>query len=174
MNLVLVGVRGSGKSTAGTAVASRLGFELVDLDREIEKLAGKTLKGIFDVEGEEGFRRLETRTLSGLGNLEQAVVATGGGVVTSRENRRLLRSLGPVVWLRVGPREAVARLAGCEDRPRLTELPALQEAEVIAKRRYRYYQEVADHIIDTDGRTALEVCDALEQLWNNISDHHVR
>ena len=174
MNLVLIGVRGSGKSTAGTALASRLGFQLVDLDREIEKLAGKTIKEIFDMEDEESFRRLETRALAGLGSLDGVVMATGGGVVISQENRRLLRSLGTVVWLRVDPREAVARLAGCGDRPSLTKLPARQEAEEVAKRRFEHYQAVADHIIDTDGRTALEVCDALEQLWNHLPDHNVR
>ncbi len=174
MNLVLIGVRGSGKSTAGATVAHRLGLRLVDLDHEVEKLTGNTVKQIFEAQGEESFRKLETRALSGLSGLDNTVLATGGGVVTSAENRRLLRSLGMVVWLRVAAEEAVARLAGCKDRPRLTRLPAPREAEEVAKQRSGYYQEIADHIIDTDGRTVSEVCDALEQLWNNLENHNVR
>lgn len=174
MNLVLIGVRGSGKSTTGKNIAAWLDLELVDLDREIEKVAGKTIKKIFDTEGEESFRRMETRALAGLGSRDGLVLATGGGVVTSEENRRLLRSLGTVVWLRVDPQEAVARLADCSDRPSLTGLPVMQEAEEVAKQRQVYYQEIADHVIETDGRTVLEVCDALEQLWNNLQSHHVR
>jgi len=129
---------------------------------------------IFKTRGEEGFRRLETRALSELAGLDRVLVATGGGVVLSPENRRLLRGLGKVIWLRVAPQEAVARLADCRDRPRLTGLPARQEAEKVDRQRSRYYQEVADHIVDTDGSTVLEVCDALQQLWNNLQGHHVR
>lgn len=174
MNLVLVGVRGSGKSAAGAAVASRIGLAFIDLDREIEKLAGKTVTSIFEEDGETAFRHLEARALTALSGREGMVVATGGGVVLSTENREKLRKLGVVVWLQVSPRKAVLRMDASTHRPPLTSRSPREEARHVEKQRFRLYQEIADRVIDTDKRSLQEVCHELEQLWRSLPDDHFR
>ncbi|MBN1946085.1 MAG: shikimate kinase [Bradymonadales bacterium] len=173
-NLVLVGVRGAGKSAVGELVATRLGLTFVDLDREVERLAGRTVAEIFGGSQEATFRRLESEVLRQAQRLSRSVVATGGGVVTSGENREILGGLGMVVWLQVTPEQAIARLTGSSDRPPLTHLPPLEEARRIARLREPWYREVAHHAVSTDHRTLAEICDELEQLWRAFSGDHLR
>lgn len=174
MNLVLIGVRGSGKSTAGVQLARRIDLSFVDLDREIEKLSGSSLAELIcGAGGEPEFRRLESRALARLAGCEGSVLATGGGVVQSRANRESLKRLGPVIWLAVSPEEAVRRTAG-ERRPPLTDLPPLEEARQVAEHRAPLYHDLADAVVETDGKSLEEVCDELEQLWYDLSRHHLR
>lgn len=107
MRVFLTGFMGTGKSSVGRALASRLGVPFVDLDTEVERAAGRSIREIFATSGEEEFRRLEQRTLERLladadtaaADAAGLVLATGGGTVTRESNRRLLRSTGTVVWL---------------------------------------------------------------------------
>jgi len=165
VNLVLVGVRGSGKSAAGAELARRLGLAFVDLDRAIEEAAGEPVAAIFARLGEAGFRSLESAALAGLRGVDRTVLATGGGAVIDERNRRILRDLGTVVWLRVSPESAVARTVGSRGRPALTGLSPEDEAREVARSRRAWYEEVADEVIDTDPLGLSEVCDELEQLW---------
>lgn len=91
MNLVLIGLPGSGKTTVGKEVAAELGMPFTDCDAAIEKAAGKSIPEIFDAEGEEGFRRREEQCLAALLQGDDQVIATGGGCVVSEENRRALQ-----------------------------------------------------------------------------------
>jgi shikimate kinase len=118
MHLYLTGFMGSGKTTVGGLLAEALGLAFVDLDTEIERAAGATVREIFDSQGEDAFRALETRVLAEVAEGPAAVVATGGGVVTRPENIRRMRSSGVVVWLhpafdtiarRIGSRGKTAR-----------------------------------------------------------------
>ena len=174
MNLVLIGVRGSGKSAVGTELARRLGWRFVDLDLEIEGRVGRSIGEIFEAAGEDEFRRLETETLAGLGDLDQVVLATGGGVVVTETNRGLMPSIGKVVWLRASPEVALARTGDSRSRPALTDLPPLEEAREVARSRRAWYEQVADEAIDTDSLTLAEVCDELEQLWRALARDDVR
>jgi shikimate kinase len=174
LNLVLVGVRGSGKSAVGAELARRLGWRFVDLDVEIEARAGRSIIEIFASAGEGEFRRLETETLAGLGDLEQIVLATGGGVVVSEANRELLPVLGKIVWLRVSPEVALERIGDSRSRPALTDLPPIEEAREVARSRRAWYEQVADGAIDTDSLTLAEVCNELEQLWRALARDDVR
>lgn len=98
-NIVFVGMPGSGKSVIGSRVAKRLGKPFVDTDTEIERRAGKSIPQIFEEEGEEAFRLLETQVLSDVTSRSGWVIATGGGAVTRRENHPLLRQNGRIVFL---------------------------------------------------------------------------
>ena len=100
MNVALIGMPGCGKSTVGRALAARLGRSFVDLDEELTKRAGKSIPAIFDEEGEEAFRRMETAVLTDFAKESGLVLATGGGVVTRPENRPLLRQNSRTVRLR--------------------------------------------------------------------------
>ncbi|MBW2278807.1 MAG: shikimate kinase [Deltaproteobacteria bacterium] len=174
MSLVLIGARGSGKSAVGVELAQRLDYEFVDLDRAVEAAAGKSVAEIFASTSEAEFRRLETIALAGLSDRQETVVATGGGAVIAAQNRKILRELGKVFWLKVSPEVAVARTAGSNSRPALTELEPLEEAREVARSRRACYEEVADEMIDTDSLALLEVCDELEQLWRAAARDDVR
>ncbi|MEX0712312.1 MAG: shikimate kinase, partial [Pirellulales bacterium] len=99
MNIVLIGYRGSGKSTVARELAGRLGWPWLDADHQIEERAGKSIAAVFAEEGEERFRDLESSLLAELVERDKTVLAAGGGAVLRPANRALLRSAGKVVWL---------------------------------------------------------------------------
>ena len=99
-NIVLIGMPGCGKSIIGKRLAAFLGREWIDIDTEIEALAGKTIPEIFRQDGEEAFRQLETECVAQAGKRSGCVISTGGGVVTRPENRDLLRQNGTIVYIR--------------------------------------------------------------------------
>ena len=115
--LYLVGFMGCGKSTIGRRLAERLGAPFVDLDDEIERTSGRTVRAIFEESGEAGFRRLESDFLAATESLPAAVVATGGGCYTLEENRRSIGARGLAVFLDVTLDSVQARLKGKTDRP---------------------------------------------------------
>jgi len=127
---------GTGKTTLGKAVAARLSLPFFDLDAVVEQDAGRNISEIFETEGEESFRKRETKAL--LKTLEQqaeGVVATGGGAFTIEENRRIMKEAGISVWLDVPMEELVTRVRG-DGRP-LWKNPPLSRA--LAEQRRDYY-----------------------------------
>jgi shikimate kinase len=166
MNIVLIGYRGSGKSTVARQLALRLGWDWVDADVELELRAGKSIAAIFADEGPEAFRDRETAVLAELARRSPIVLAAGGGAVLREENRRRLADGGKLVWLQACPATIVRRIAADDitaaRRPNLT--PAGGEAEIVAvlAERTPLYQRCADVAVDTEGKTPGEV--ALEIL----------
>jgi shikimate kinase len=160
--LVLVGYRGTGKTTVGRILADRLGLPFVDADAELEARAGRPIARIFDERGEAGFREEEAALIEELGGRMGLVLATGGGAVLRESNRRVLRRLGTVVWLTAEPAAIVARLrddpAG---RPALTPMGLLDEVASVLERRRALYREVADFEVATDGLTPGEIAEAV-------------
>ncbi len=141
-NIVLIGMPGAGKSTLAAMLAARTGLEAVDADELVEKMAGMPIPGIFEQEGEAGFRSWETKALEILGKERGKILATGGGCVTRPENRALLRQNGRVFWIR----RDVGSLPK-EGRP-LSLAGDLAEMEA---RRRPMYQAFADDLIDNNG-----------------------
>lgn len=113
--VVLVGLPGSGKSTVGRALAARLGWEFVDLDREIERRVGRSIPRIFAEEGEEGFRALELEATRALAGRDGIVVAPGGGWITRPDTVGLLRPPARLVYLVVSVATALARVRGSDE-----------------------------------------------------------
>jgi thiamine-phosphate diphosphorylase len=113
----LVGFMAAGKTTVGRRVAERLGWPFVDLDDEIEKKTGRTVRALFEEFGEESFRERETTFLAATETLPRAVVATGGGSFPREQNRRLIARLGTPVFMDVGLETVRMRLKGKTDRP---------------------------------------------------------
>jgi shikimate kinase len=99
MNLVLVGLMGSGKSTVGRQLAERLGRSFIDTDAVVADRAGRTIAEIFQTDGEAAFRHMESQIIAEVTSAGGAVIATGGGAVLSAENRALMRQDSLVVWL---------------------------------------------------------------------------
>ena len=119
MRVYLTGFMGSGKTAAGRKLAERLGVPFVDLDAEVERRAGMTVREIFELHGEPAFRNLEHEALRGTGELPDVVVATGGGTVTFEANARWIRANGVSVWLNPPFATIVGRIGalGKQDRP---------------------------------------------------------
>ncbi len=152
---------GAGKTSVGSELARRLGWALLDSDRQVERLAKRTVPEIWRSDGEPAFRALETRVLAeAFASPTPTVVAAAGGVVLDEGNRRLLREHGPVVWLRARVPTLVARVGSGAGRPLLDVDPAGSLARLDAQRR-PLYEEVADMAVDVDDLDVRQVVDAI-------------
>ena len=166
-SLYLVGMMGSGKTSTGRPLAERLGYGFVDADAVIEQAAGCSIPEIFEREGETGFRTIEHQVLSAISQRHSLVVATGGGVVTQRENWGLLHS-GIVIWLDVVQEQLLKRLqADSTVRPLLqTEDPALALSQLLAERQPLYAE--ADLTVVINDETPDTVADGILQLLPSL------
>jgi shikimate kinase len=156
-HLFLIGFMGAGKSTVGRLVADRIGRPFVDLDSLIEREAGMRITQIFAESGEERFRELESRALAAMASRPPSVVACGGGIVLSDENRLSLQRLGTIVYLKVTAGEAVARVGDGGTRPLLAGPGGALAATTLLAARESLYSSVADITVDTSGRRPSEV-----------------
>jgi shikimate kinase len=140
-SVFLIGMMGAGKTTVGRLLARELNYEFVDCDREVEARSGVSIATIFEVEGEEGFRRREAAMLDELTQRTGIVLATGGGAVLREENRAHLRARGLVIYLQASADEIVRRTAADKTRPLLqTDDPRARIAHLLAVRAPLYAQ----------------------------------
>ena len=149
INVFLVGPMGSGKTTIGRHLAKALRVEFIDSDHEIEKRTGATIPWIFDIEGEEGFRKREKAVIDDLTRRKGMVLATGGGAILAPENRRCLSSRGVVVYLRASVDELYERTAKDKNRPLLQTDDPKAKLQTLLEEREPLYLEVADLVVDT-------------------------
>lgn len=146
--IALLGFRGAGKSTLGSRLALELARPFFDLDSEIEQAQGRSVAAIFREDGEAAFRRFEAETLEGVVVRPGIVLATGGGIVESTANRKLLRERAFSVFLDVPAPALARRLAAGALRPRLTDLDLADEVEAVLARRRPLYAECADRVLE--------------------------
>lgn len=156
-NIYLVGLMGAGKTTIGRVLAKRLGMSFVDSDHEIEARTGVRIPTIFEIEGEEGFRRREALVIADLASAGGLVVATGGGVVLKAENRANLKSSGFVAYLNVPPHLLHERIRHDKSRPLLQVEDPLARLKELHALRDPLYREVADLVIDSSRLNAQAV-----------------
>lgn len=168
--VILIGARGTGKSTVGRALAARLGWSFVDADERIESVAGTSIAEIFRSEGEAGFRDRESAVLTELCERNACVIATGGGVVLRAENRERLRS-GFVVWLTATPEAAFERMQAdpttAGRRPNLTPAGGLDEMRALMAAREPLYRACADFTLDTANLSPEAAADAILSAWTS-------
>lgn len=157
INIFLVGPMGAGKSTIGKQLARDLKLEFYDADQEIEARTGADIAWIFDVEGEEGFRKREALIIDEFSQRQGIVLATGGGAVLNPENRQRLSARGTVVYLHTTVEQQKMRTSRDKRRPLLTEELSVEELESMMDSRDPLYREVADLVVSTDGRTIRSV-----------------
>lgn len=163
--IFLVGPMGAGKSTIGRQLAAELGFQFFDTDTEIEQRCGADIPWIFDIEGEDGFRKREATVLADISGNDRCVIATGGGIVSSDENRKLLQKAGFVVYLQASIRQQLDRTIRDKKRPLLQVENRTEVLERLMQEREPLYLDVADHVVATDTRApkrvAAEIASAL-------------
>ena len=152
---------GSGKTTIGKLISQELGLEFHDCDQDLESATGASVNLIFDVEGEAGFRERETQLLKDISSLSGVLVATGGGVVTRAENRKILCRSGLVVWLQTSVEQQIDRLSHDKSRPLLQTPDREDTLKKLALDRDPLYKEVADISFTSLDRNSRYAADAL-------------
>ena len=140
--MVLIGMPGCGKTTVGQLLAEKTGRKFVDADKEIVRLAGKSIPEVFTEDGEGVFRNLETEVLAELGKRSGLVIATGGGCVTQERNYPLLHQNGTIFWLK----RDLSNLP-TDGRP----LSQATSAEEMYRVRKPLYEAFSDHIVENSG-----------------------
>ena len=160
---------GSGKSTIGNIIASRLHREFQDSDHFIEKRTGVDIARIFDIEGERGFRDRESDALSELLSQNNRVVATGGGSVLRPQNQQLLKQKGFIIFLDTSVAQQLRRLARDKKRPLLQTENPRERLEAMFAERHPIYLDLADLAVKTDKRVARRLAaDIINQLPENL------
>ena len=147
-NIYLVGLMGAGKTTIGRSLAKRLSLSFVDTDKEIEARTGVTIPTIFEIEGEDGFRKREAQVIAETSAKSGLVVATGGGGVLREENRVNMRLGGFVIYLNVPPQTLWERTRNDRNRPLLLVTDPLLKLNQLFAIRDPLYREVANLIVD--------------------------
>jgi len=163
-NIYFVGLMGAGKTTIGRLIAKQLGMMFYDSDHEIERKTGVKIPLIFEFEGEAGFRRRETAVIEELSQLDDIVMATGGGAVLLPENRELLKNNGKVVYLRANVHDLWLRTRNDKSRPLLQGGNIKQKLEQLYIARDPIYTALADCIVDTGAQSANDIASHIEEL----------
>jgi len=167
VNLVLIGYRGTGKTVVGRALSERLGRAFFDADDYIEKKAGRTIKEMVAAEGWPFFRAREKEAIRQLSDLENCVIAPGGGAVMDKDNVAFLGNRGRFVLLKADINTTIQRIQGdeksSEQRPDLLGGDIYEETETLLKERMPVYEDVADISVDTSQLSIDEVVEKIVQ-----------
>jgi shikimate kinase len=165
MNVVLIGYRGTGKSTVGRLLASRLGRLLVSTDTEIVRRAQRTIPEIIAQEGWEFFRDLESNICRELADRDQLVIDTGGGAILRTQNIEALKKNGTIFWLTASVETIAKRIGADNQRPSLTGTKSfVDEIQDVLRERMPKYQAAADHVIATDNRSINQLVESVFTL----------
>ena len=160
-NIFLVGPMGAGKSTIGRHLADELHLEFFDSDQEIERRSGADITWIFDLEGEDGFRKREENVINDLTDKQGIVLATGGGSIMTKAVRNRLSARGIVVYLQTTIDKQVARTQRDKRRPLLQKDDPEKVFRELAELRNPLYEEVADYVVETDDQSARAVANQI-------------
>ena len=165
MNIVLIGYRGTGKSTVGRLLAARLGRTLVSTDAEIVARAKRAIPEIVAQEGWEYFRDLESDICRELASRDQLVIDTGGGAILRPQNVEALKKSGRLFWLTASVETIAKRIGGDNHRPSLTGTKSfVDEVADVLRERTPKYQAAADHVVATDDRSIDQLVETLLTL----------
>ncbi len=163
MNIVLIGYRGTGKSSVAKILAERLKWPLVAMDAEIVKKAGLPVPEIIQKRGWDYFRDVESKICQRVGAKDRTIIDTGGGAVLRKENVDALRQRGRVFWLTAEVPTIMERIKHSKERPSLTQKKSyVDEVEDVLKERLPLYKAACDQIIPTDDRTLEEIVDEIQ------------
>lgn len=173
MNVILIGYRGTGKSSVGRRLAQRLHRPFLDADEQLEERVGCSIAEYFASDGESAFRDRESEILAELVQQTDAVISLGGGAVLRPQNRQAIRQGGFVVWLQANPETLAKRLHAdattAGRRPALTTHDPMTEILALLEQRRPFYAECAEHTIDTERKSLDAIVDEIVCLLENPS-----
>ncbi len=167
-NIFLVGPMGAGKTTIGRQLAKKLSNKFYDSDNEIEQRTGVNIPLIFELEGEEGFRKRESQVISELVTLKNIVLSTGGGSVLDPNNRKALTDNGYIIYLKSTAEKLFNRTADDKRRPLLQTEGRLNKIKNILDEREPIYISMANKVIDTHDLSIKQITDKILKLI----EHH--
>lgn len=170
-NVYLVGMMGAGKTTLGKALAQKTGQEFIDTDRVLVERTGVPVATIFEIEGEEGFRRRETAVIAELARRSGCIVATGGGAVISEENRRVMRDSGTVVYLRARLENLWERTRHDATRPLLVTADPRGTLAALLEARDPLYRDAAHIVMETSSQGAIALVNRVAAALQERETH---
>lgn len=160
-NIFLIGFMGVGKSTVAAELKTRLQMELIEMDETIEKEQGMAIARMFEQYGEEHFRDIESAFVEGLLNSDGKVISCGGGAVLRQRNADAMKKSGKIVLLTAAPKTIYGRVKGSTSRPILNGNMNVEYISGLMEKRRPRYEEVADIIVETDGKSAAAICEEI-------------
>ncbi|MBL4695116.1 shikimate kinase [Candidatus Gracilibacteria bacterium] len=168
MNLVLIGLRGSGKSKLGKMLAKKLHLNFIDIDHEIEELCEQKIPLIIGEHGWPYFRKKEKEVVEEVSKLNHNVIATGGGSIIDPENAKNLRRNSKTVYLHISAEKATKRIKNSTNRPALTHnISKLKEMQQLYEERHHIYEENADIIFKRTDDLEEDSEKIIDMLSNN-------
>jgi len=171
MNIVLIGYRGTGKSTVGRALAAKLGRAVVSTDQEIVRRAGRTIPQIVADHGWEYFRDLESEVCKDLAGRNNLIIDTGGGAILRQKNVAALKQNGLLFWLTASVETIATRIGRDTQRPSLTGTKSfVEEIQDVLSERTPSYQSAADHTLCTDGRSVNQLVVNILHVLNPLAE----
>ncbi len=156
-NIVLIGFMGSGKSSIGRRLADIFGYKFIDTDSLIETKTGKSIKKIFQTEGEQAFRQIEHSVVVEVSREKRAIISCGGGVVINQDNINALKKTGLIIYLKADVNSLFERAKKANTRPLLMVENPKEEFERIFSQRKKMYEEAADKVIEVGERSQEEI-----------------
>jgi shikimate kinase len=169
-NIILIGPMGAGKSSVGKRLAKLLSRKFYDCDKVLEDRTGVAITTIFELEGEQGFRQRETKILQELVSTENAVIATGGGVILLPDNITFLNQGSMIIYLKASVSSQIKRTRHDKKRPLLQTQDRHATLQSLAKTRNPLYEKIADITIDTDTQS---ISSSIDRIITHINNSNI-
>lgn len=157
-NIFLIGFMGTGKSTISGELSKMMAMQEIDVDQYIVQQQNRSIPEIFETDGEEYFRNLETKALESFGEKRGLLVSCGGGAVLRKKNVDIMKKQGKTVLLTASPETIYERIKNCKNRPLLKGNMGVDYIHNMMKKREPYYQAAADLVITTDHKSVETIC----------------
>jgi shikimate kinase len=170
MNIILIGFRGTGKTTIGKTLANRLKYKYLSTDEEIKKNNHQSVSEIIENNGWRYFRKCESEVVRKINSLDRYVIDTGGGSILTKKNRTNLSKNGVVILLTAPQKVILHRISKGIDRPRLTDVKSMiGEIRTLLKQRKDKYYSIADHVFDTSKYSVRQIVNIIiSKLKTNL------
>lgn len=162
-NIILIGFMGAGKSTISDYLSTMFAMDIVEMDQVIAEREEMTIPDIFATYGEEYFRTLETNLLIEMQSKKNTIVSCGGGAAMRERNVQEMKKNGRVVLLTASPETIYERVKDSDDRPVLNGRKNVKGISELMEQRREKYEAAADVVVNTDGKTVLQICEELVQ-----------